>query len=405
VAFYLEGRPYRSALLLGLGCCFNSLYGTYLATYLIAMTLADGGWRRLWPTGIGAAGVFLLAASPGLAMTVPAFGLPEPDRGLWLWASEVRFSHHLYPLSWGRAVLAEFGLLLALVVAAAWRSRAREPLLASRALAWCVTGMAWLTLAFLAPVIGSPAVLISHPARACDFWQVLAAVYLISLAARQVEARRVDPVLGIATLLGAILVWFLPGYTVILAGLVGGTLLLAGRSEMTLWRRTAPIVVGVVIVIACALPVRRARAGMSVMAAIGWRPNAEMVALADWARTNTTADAVFLVHPMWAEFRALAERPVFGTWKDGAAILWNRPYLAHWIARMNALGLKPGVPITAKDARATIANGFTHLTDADVRELRRQFHVAYWVVPRGQHSEFPVAYEGNLFVILSTQVP
>jgi len=128
-----------------------------------------------------------------------------------------------------------------------------------------------------------------------------------------------------------------------------------------------------------------------------------MLALTGWARENTTRDAVFLVHPTWSEFRPLAQRPVFGTWKDGAAILWDRPYLAHWIARMQAFGLEPSSEVSAKEARAIIASGYAALTDDNVRELRHRYRVAYWVVPHGHPSAFPVAFETNLFLVLSVQ--
>ncbi|GAH08651.1 unnamed protein product, partial [marine sediment metagenome] len=33
---------------------------------------------------------------------------------------------------------------------------------------------------------------------------------------------------------------------------------------------------------------------------------------------------MFLVEPNWSEFRALSLKPVYVTYKDGAAILWQR---------------------------------------------------------------------------------
>jgi hypothetical protein len=120
-----------------------------------------------------------------------------------------------------------------------------------------------------------------------------------------------------------------------------------------------------------------------------------------WAALHTPRDAVFLSDPFWLELRPLAMRPVFTTWKDGAAILWDRAFVAAWTARMQALGLEPHADVTDKQARAIVADTYRGLDDARVRALRQRFALDYWVVRGGHVSAFPVVFETERYRVLA----
>src|SRR5262249_49309853 len=64
------------------------------------------------------------------------------------------------------------------------------------------------------------------------------------------------------------------------------------------------------------------------------RPEAARRDIAEYARRQTPPGALFLVDPSWGDFRSLAERQAFVTWKEGAAILWQRSYVRTWTERL-----------------------------------------------------------------------
>lgn len=64
--------------------------------------------------------------------------------------------------------------------------------------------------------------------------------------------------------------------------------------------------------------------------------------VADFAKAKTSRNASFLVNPRrgsgWEIFRALSERSVLVTWKDGSAMLWDRSFVKQWSERLKSLG-------------------------------------------------------------------
>ena len=128
-----------------------------------------------------------------------------------------------------------------------------------------------------------------------------------------------------------------------------------------------------------------------------------MVSIAEWARGNAPLDAVFLVDPTWGSFRALSRRPVFVTFQDGTAILWDRSFVEEWVRRLQAIGLnvEDGARITdERQINTWLTSAYERLTDADVRRLSEWASVRYWVVSRGRPSAFPVVYQGRSYNVL-----
>lgn len=403
MAAYLRDRPLACALFMGLGFDLNSLYGVYFATYLGAMMVVDGTWPRLWPRWFVAGGLFLVVSIPALLLSVNAFAQREADASLWVWVSRVRFPHHLYPLTWDSVVVTRFAMLFGLVVAAAWVNRAYLGRLGAQTLAWCANAAVWMVIALVAPLLGVPRLLMLQPGRACDLWEVFAAVFLIAVMARRLEESRIDPRLGVLLFLSSIILWFAPPSVVLLVALlVFGLLLRVRPSSPEAWRRRlTPVVLALVVASALGAYGLRVLQRRSLRNALGTRPPPPIVEVATWAERHTPRNAVFLVDPTWAEFRPLARRPLFTTWKDGAAALWDRAFVGEWTARMATFGLRPQDPLSSKEARTVIAEGFSRLTDEDVLKLRDRYRVSYWIVPRPHPSALPIVYETRFHRVLA----
>ncbi len=136
----------------------------------------------------------------------------------------------------------------------------------------------------------------------------------------------------------------------------------------------------------------------------GWffnQPRRSIREAAQWAETSAPREATFLIPPGWEQFRGLSKRAVFTTWKDGAAILWDRRFNQEWVRRLAALGadLRES-DLRGKDARRDLFKGYANLTDTDVERLRNDFGIDYWVVPVTHKSAFRPAFQNSEFKVL-----
>ena len=169
-----------------------------------------------------------------------------------------------------------------------------------------------------------PRLLVLQPARASDVWLLFASVFVVCVFARRLETSRLDARVGTVLLMVAIGVWVtahgaIEMIVLLLLALVWRSVP-APRAESP--RRLAPLVVAFVFAGALLALGLRAKERGSLRAALGSRPPAEQVRLGEWAQRSTAREAVFLIDPEWDEFRPLARRPIYTTWKDGAAVLW-----------------------------------------------------------------------------------
>jgi hypothetical protein len=122
-------------------------------------------------------------------------------------------------------------------------------------------------------------------------------------------------------------------------------------------------------------------------------PDRGLREVAAWARTQSPADAVFLVDPRWDMFRVLAERSPFFTWKEGAALMWRQGFALDWAARLRALGGR--LERTGRSLEAELDGLAGALTDARVRALAAQHGIEYWALPRERPTTFPAVFEGR----------
>lgn len=140
----------------------------------------------------------------------------------------------------------------------------------------------------------------------------------------------------------------------------------------------------------------------SFKAAFIIEPPSAIEQIADWAKTNASTDAVFLVDPRWAYFRALAERPVFVIWKDASAILWDRTFVQPWAERFSALGLDiTERGLNQEKALNKLGSLYEKLSAEDIKHLQSRFPISYWVVPVNHPSSFPVAFQNQTYKVLA----
>jgi hypothetical protein len=419
-AFY-DSRPTLWAIWLAVGFSLNSMYGAYALTYFGAVFLLDPAYRRAWRTWVRSLGLFLLLASPTLLLTLSAFGREAADDRLWLAVSQVRFQHHLFPLSWGPYVFVKFALLVLVCVVTLRRrwcgagtrrgpdGRAEEKLF-RHVTAWSAVATLWLLCAFVAAYVArSPAMLVTHPARGPDLWHCVAGIALVSACASRVEGEegRGERALAVAALFASIVIWhprvgILSVAAVLLALAWAPTWRLVFRSGSP--RRLALLLTAWVLLEGVVGLWGRFRQTGSPEAAFVLRPLRAFEEVAEWAAAQTPVDAAFLVDPEWSHFRALSKRPVFVDWKEGAAILWDRTFVGPWTERMRALGLDiTQAGLDPGDALRRLEQSYQELDDGAVKRLKDRFALRYWVVPLEHPSALPVAFQNLRYKVLDLE--
>ncbi|MFB2835367.1 DUF6798 domain-containing protein [Floridanema evergladense] len=409
-ASFYKFQPIRCAIWTAIGFNFNSMYGTYALTYFGAVFLLDSQYLKAWKKWLLAFGLFLILASPAIFLTISAFGRSASDNKLWLIASAVRFPYHLYPLTWDKGVFGRFFTLIILVITLLYQNRNKLPQLFKHSVIWAGVSILWLGYAFVAAYIAkSPSMLVMHPARATDLWYCFAAVALVSVCAAnlaETKGWKRRAILA-AAFAGTILIWNpIIGPYILAVGIIA--LILHPVSYYLLCRVSANriaflLAIWVLLIGVQNFQTRLAKSNSFIGALIS-QPAPPMQQVANWANTKTSPDAVFLVDPSWDSFRGLAKRSVFVTWKDGSAILWDRPFVNTWAERLKALGLditQPG--LTEGKSRQKLKVLYQKINDQDVKLLQAHFPINYWIVPQKKASEFPTIFENKSYKILEVK--
>jgi hypothetical protein len=428
IASFYKSRTLLWAVWIAIAFNLNSMYATYSLTYFGAIFFIDPAYRREWKRWFISLGLFLLIASPNILLTASAFGRKAGDSKLWLLTSQVRFPHHLYPLTWNPFSYLKFGILLFLFVAFLYQNRAKFEKLFRHGLIWTGVCLMWLVYAFVAAYVAkSPPMLVMHPGRATDLWYCFAGIAIISGCAFKVEAGKTRKAFLEAALIAGVLIAVLTsalaptslGLYVMLAGVIAiawqpawNYIYSQGNDRrlgllLTLW----------VFLVGAGAFSSRFKSTSNVKAAFINSPYGEMRQLGDWASTQTPVNALFLVNPEWEHFRSLSKRPVFVTWKDSAAILWDRTYVKNWVERLRALGFDVTQQeqttlaedrtnkssILQGELREKLSSLYDNLNDEDVKKLKGEFFIRYWIVPIEKSSNLPVVFKNKKFKILEVR--
>ena len=407
-AFYRR-RPLAWAVWLAAGFNCNSMYGCYALTYFGAVFLLDSAYRREWRQWIRSLGIFVVLAIPAIALSATALGNGTVSSGLWFEACRARVPHHIFPSTWPWIKFARFTVLMLVMadaVALGLRSaRNRRPehpepvegrygatALLSATLIWTAVSVGWVVFAIAAERLHSPTMLMLQPARATDLWYAFAVTALMAACAMSLE----EPMMLVLALIPFAL--FDPLSHMALIPLAGVALVLVKRR---IGRDKLAMAVAIVVLAAGVRAFVTRAETTGIAAALAKTPGRSIRLVCDWARTRTTKDAMFLVNPNWGEFRGLSARPAFVTWKDGSALLWNRPFAGPWAERMQALGYDVSTgELPGQRVNARLDKLYGSLADSDARRLAERYGVRYWVVPTKHESGLPVTYSNLYFKVL-----
>lgn len=185
---------------------------------------------------------------------------------------------------------------------------------------------------------------------------------------------------SVGGLLGGLLLWSL------LAGVAGPALRLRLLLNLEPWQGLRIVMVLGAVLVSRVLAERgRGLVGAWVLVCLllsprpWWRTSSDVTALAHWAREHTEPQDLFVLPPDLAPgFRVRAQRPVFGTWKDGGESQFSARFAASWSARMRSLSGLQEPPLR----REAVAAGYAERPLSELVRVARNADADWLVVPR-----------------------
>ena len=274
---------------------------------------------------------------------------------------------------------------------------------------WLAVSICWLIYAFVAAyVVKSPAMLIMHPARGTDLFFAFAVIAMIAVLAYLINDKtnhkRLYVIFFIISFMWLNFFYFslitIYIWAIIAVGVFWNPTwkLILKHGDTT---RLSNIVVFVILVFAVFRISSFAKAG--AVGDIVRLPDSQMLEIADWARENTSSKDIFLVDPHWEEFRALSQRPVFVTWKDGTAMLWERSFVSEWVTRVESFGFNfmNTDQLGTTKGSSELSLLYEDMDDEDVTILLTNYPISFWVVPIDHQSSLPSVFQTHNFKVLS----
>jgi hypothetical protein len=405
-ALLLEGRALAFAVCLGLALDVNILYGIFGLSYFCPVFMLSPSHRsqvRRWGKALAGA---LVIGVPAFTMVLAAKRADGSfSQTTWVGALRAYFPDHFFPDTWDKRDIARFALFMAGAVAAAVMVRRRRPVLARLLMGWSAVALGWIALSAVnAYAVMSPGLFTLQPARGIDAGLVLISCAVMALAAADLDVAKEGPARWRAAcafammpmlFLDGVKLVFLWAIALFMAELLRKFGVRSGwdrRVKVMSWPLAATLALSMAICYVGAMGYRRHREVVR-------RPNPAVREIADWARRNTPVAASFLVDSRWGEWRSLAERTAFVTWKEGAAFLWQKDFVNVWVERLAALGWnfhrgEPSREVTTDAITGT-------LTAETVKQIANRYRLDYWVVPRDRRLALPVVFEGRLFKVLA----
>ncbi|MFN2127453.1 MAG: DUF6798 domain-containing protein [Anaerolineales bacterium] len=406
-AFYSKKRL-TWMVFLTLGFYTNIMYGTFASIYFAAAFLIDTNYRRNWKNWIIPFLLFMVLISPLIFSTLISIETQGFDRELWITVSKIRHPYHLFPLTWEPY---RFNLFLALIFLAGltlYLIREKNSILFKHYLAWTIVAIIFLLTALSAAYLfRNPAMLSTQPARGTDLWFVFSAIAVITALSFLVESDGNDKrMYSLFYFFSVFWTWYFKSPTLIEVIFIVGTILIIWNPAWkTIFRkgdslRLSNLVVLIVFVLGWITFSIRFYSDRVI--SLVDQPSSQIQEIASWAQQNTSIEDMFLIDPNWSEFRALSQRSVFVTWKDGTAILWKGNFVNEWASRIELFGFdffktdEVGTP----DGLRYLSKLYNNLDDRQVIKLSRKYPIHYWVVQGDHPSEFPVVYQTQAYKIL-----
>lgn len=408
MASFYNRRPLSWAIWTALAFNMQSMYGAYALTYFAAAFVFGQGYTTQWKSWAKALPAFFIIALPNILLTLSDFRNGTTNTQLWVAASRLRFSPHLFPMTWGKECFIQYGTLSCLALILTYLGRKNIPGIFRHTVTWTVVGAVWIVYAFAAGHLALPSMLVMQPGRATDLYCCFAAVAIISACAQKLNNATSLKYLVLAAYISSVFLWESSIYTIIILAV---TLITAAYKPVfvnTLQVNYLKWSTAILLVlVACCTIVNlhsRIRSYGNIGSALIIRPEAEMVDVASWANQNSSKESVFLVSLRWDDFRALADRPVFTTWKDGAGILWHRSFVTEWASRLRSVGLDiTDQRLNSSNVGLTVDQTNDLLNDTKVQSIQSKYPIRYWVVSNSHKSNFPVIYHNRKYKVLSLQ--
>lgn len=395
-------------IFLTLGFYINIMYGSYAFLYLTAVFLFDADYRTNWKRWVPPFLLFLLLASPLILSTLSSFNYQDFNRELWIQVSKIRQPYHLFPLSWEPY---RFNLFLALIFftgISLYQSKQEKRKLYNHYLVWSAVAIIFLTCAFAAAyILRSPVFLSMQIGRGTDLWFVFSVVAMISAFSYLVERNSTNKQLyAILYFVSIFWVWFFEFPILIeMIFIIVAIFIIWLPAWKRIFQSGYPLRLTnlvLIIIVFLGLTQFSIKTYSEKVISLMIQPSSQIQEVSRWAKENTSIEDMFLIDPNWDEFRALSQRPVFVTWKDGTAMLWKRDFINEWVPRIEAFGFdfyktdQVGTP----EGLNQLSRLYNKLDDSQVLKLTEKYPIHYWVAPKNLSSQFPVLYQTSAYKVL-----
>jgi hypothetical protein len=418
-------KSWRSfALWLGIAMSLNLMFSVYGLTYLGAswlLYLRGAYSREFLKKSVIATIAGVLAGIPSIYLVLRGSTRKEYDPiSVWQ-ACELSYGYHFYPQLWEVPQQLAALLLGIAVIFLVYRFRNASPV-GDHLIAWTVVAAGWYLVAWGNIIIFHLLPLLHlHPVRALTLWQLASTVFLTTLLVRHAQDCNIAS--------RKWLLWSYASLTVIIVFLdklfmhtLFAALVVLGVIVSEIWRRVH-LYRGVgsgasLLTLTLASVVSLSAPGVLLGTLIVMNQSIfsfqlPPIRLAEWARQNTTKEAVFLI-PLqmgdgagWSHFRHVSQRNLFTQQKDGSAWTYAPWFAEVWLSRLKALGY---YEFAGLDERSYTIGSWLYkkdykrfydtIDDKKVEQLKKQYRIDYWITRATVKSRFPKVYEHEGWQVL-----
>ena len=449
--YLLKGRPAVAGVFMGFTFALHPLTGVYTGVIAAAAIVVAEvkTWQTLWRFGLGAA--FLVAATLLYArgQAVPIWSAPAA----WYQAMVVRNLNHLaYGNLFVLAGLLVYGLFAAMSVGlSGGRARLLFGAIAVCAVVFMYTSGAQVVAHFLdlefreIALMKPPIIAVLQPLRISGPLGILILVATAGMLWRAMQKGLVVRLSAIGAAVALALAHYAIGVVLVASSLLAQRQSRASRTAAVAlalaaltaaavshwefliltsavmvasvvaafaWRNTrfsaASATLLAIVVLLGFVPVDwAARAAVSTFGReasdvdsrylrdveIGFSGETALLEAGAWIRAHAAPDEVSIVPPWWASFRVAAERPVYGTYKDGTLVFFNAALASEWMERMSALHVPLG-PRGASSMPDEARLGYSLMVTEDVVVAARLHPARYVVRMEDDLPGLPTVYSG-----------
>lgn len=333
LVFFVRGRLWQGALLLGIGTWLQALVGLQIAMICTLLLLWKSGWSSRRPYQF--LGYYTLSSLPALGpliwfqLTRPS---PESPWSYFYILFEFRAPHHYMPTSFVPESAVGFALLLGLGLASFSFLPEAHRALIRRSLV-LITGFCVLSF-FCTEIVQVDTV------AKLQFFKLTVLIKIFS--------------------------------AILVSNAVAKMILRMHERSVKVFFDHGHFALGATILITATLMIVSPDA-------LGLRPTpdanpAEQVA--SWARDATPKDALFAIPPQWGHFRSQAERAIVVNFK---AVPFHEPYMTQWFLMLRDLAPVSLPPRGGISLMPVLDHAFLALPPEEILELADQYGFEYIV--------------------------